>query len=56
MHVRSQPRQDDKQVYIRPIARIFRRGVTSVSDMYVCMHKHARVGGGRVGACSPRKF
>ena len=25
-----------------------------MSDLYVCMHKHARVGG--LGACSPRKF
>ena len=29
----------------RPVARIFRRGVTWVSDVYVCMHKHARLGG-----------
>ena len=25
-----------------------------MSDLYVCMHKHARLGGS--GACSPRKF
>ena len=38
----------------RPIARIIRRGATWVSDVYVCMHKHARLGG--LGAYSPRKF
>ena len=27
------------------IARIVRMGVTWVSDVYVCMHKHARLGG-----------
>ena len=31
----------------RPIDRIFRRGVTWVSDVYVCMHKHARLEGSR---------
>ena len=35
----------------RAVARIFRRGVT---DLFVCVHKHAKVGG--LGACSPRKF
>ena len=29
----------------RPVARIFRRGVTCVSDVNVYMHKHARLGG-----------
>ena len=29
----------------RPVAWIFRRGVTRVYDVYVCMHKHARLGG-----------
>ena len=29
---------------IRPVARIFRRRVTWMSDVYVCMHKHARLG------------
>ena len=29
----------------RPIARIFRREITWVSDVYVCMHKHVRLGG-----------
>ena len=29
----------------RPIARIFRKGVTWVSDVQVWMHKHARLGG-----------
>ena len=35
---------------IRPVARIFRRGVTWMSNL----HKHIRLGG--LGACSPRKF
>ena len=30
---------------VRPIARICRRGVIWVSDLYVCVHKHARLGG-----------
>ena len=38
----------------RPIARTYRRGVTWMSDMYVHMHKDARLGG--LGACSPRKL
>ena len=39
----------------RPIVMIFRRGVTTwVYDVYVCMHKHARIGA--QGACSPRNF
>ena len=33
----------------RPVARTFRRGVTRVSDVYVCMtHKHARLEGSEV--------
>ena len=28
---------------VRPVARIFRRGVTWVCDVYICMHKHARL-------------
>ena len=34
-----------KQRLLRPVTRIFRRQVTWVSDVYVCMHKHAKVGG-----------
>ena len=30
-------------IHIRPVARIFRRGVTWASNVYVCMHKHGRV-------------
>ena len=30
---------------VRPIARIFRRGVTWMYDVYVYMHKHERLGG-----------
>ena len=30
---------------LRPVARIFERGVTWVSDVYVCMYNHARQGG-----------
>ena len=30
---------------LRPVARIFRREVTWVSDVHVYMHKHARLGG-----------
>ena len=43
----SQNNYDDKITYpFRPrIARIFRRGVTCVSVVNVCMHKHARLGG-----------
>ena len=36
----------------RPVARIFRRGVTWMCDVYVYMHKHERLGG--VGARSPK--
>ena len=32
----------------------FQRGVTWVSVVHVCMHKHARLGG--LGACAPKKF
>ena len=35
----------------RPVARIFRRGVTWMSVVYVYIHKHAGL-----GACSPRKL
>ena len=34
----------------RPVARIFRRGVTSMSNL----HQHTRLSD--LGACSPRKF
>ena len=29
----------------RPVARIFRRGVTWMCYLYACMHKYARLGG-----------
>ena len=32
-------------IVVRPVARTFRTGVTWMSDVYVCMHKHARLGG-----------
>ena len=38
----------------RPVARIFRRGVTWMYVMYVYMHRHA--GLGSLEACSPKKF
>ena len=28
----------------RPVAGIFKRGATCVSDVNICMHKHARLG------------
>ena len=36
------------------MGRIFRRGITCVSDVNVYMHNHARLGG--LGAWSPRKI
>ena len=30
--------------YNKPVARICKRGVTWTSDLYVCIHKHARIG------------
>ena len=36
---------------IRPIARIFQRGFTWMSALYVCIHKHARL-----GACPQKMF
>ena len=30
---------------VRPVARICSRGVTWKCDLYVCLHKHARLGG-----------
>ena len=44
------PQRDWLYHYIigcRPVARIFRRGVTWVYGVYVCRHKNARVGGSR---------
>ena len=31
----------DGIINVRPVARICRRGVTWMSDLYVCVHKHA---------------
>ena len=31
--------------HVRPVARIFARGVTWVSDVYVCMYNHAKLEG-----------
>ena len=40
--------------YTRPVARICRRGVTWMLDVYVHIHKHARLGGS--GGMSPQKI
>ena len=36
------------------VAKIFRRGVTWMTKVYVCMHDHVEWRG--LGGCSPRKF
>ena len=45
--------QAEKVALFRPVARIFRRAVTCVSDVNVYMHKHARLGGS--GGMLPKK-
>ena len=39
----------DCYAHVRPVARIFARAVTWVSDVYVCMYNDARLGGSGTG-------
>ena len=42
--------------YIRPVTRIFGRGVVSMSDVYVCIYKQARKARGSGGMLPQETF